>query len=234
VRFAGRPSWRVSLDLPQHLHLAVFVRDAYRLAEHTDAPTPAVPGRLPRVPDLSTEPDAPTPVLADWASWWQEILAADRAARSRQPLPGSPPDDHARAARQRHTIVDATDFPSLAERPELQRAAQVAFHPFHNWWNRRPDRPHPTGNHSIPGFKGELVDLIDPSPGPGIVNETVRRIEQSLGRRVAPFNVDIDVLGTAGPEIVVQEDDYALVSSALVSDPPDFGTWLERMLLPLA
>lgn len=193
-----------------------------------------MPGRLPRVPDLSTAPDAPPPDLADWASWWQEILAADRAARSRQPAPGSPPDDYARAALQRHAIVDAPDFPSLAERPELQRAAQVAFHPFHNWWNRGPDRPRSTEQHSIPRFKGELVYLIDPSPGPGIVNETVRRIEQSLGRRVAPFNVDIDVLGTAGPEVVVQEDDYALVSSALISDPQRFSAWLERMLLPLA
>lgn len=204
MRFAGRPSWRASLDLPQHPHLAVFIRDAYGLAEHTDAPTPAMPGRLPQVPGLSTEPDAPTPDLTDWASWWQEVLVADRAARSRQPQPGSPPDDYARAAPQRHAIVDAPDFPSLAERPELQRAAQVAFHPFRDWWNRGPNRPRSTGQLSVPGFKGELVDLIDPSPGPGIVNETVRRIEQNLGRSVAPFNVDIDVLGTAGPEILVQ------------------------------
>ncbi|MCV2393709.1 hypothetical protein OEB99_05250 [Actinotalea sp. M2MS4P-6] len=234
MRFAGRPSWRASLDLPQHLHLAVFVRDAYRLAEHTDAPTPAMPGRLPRVPDLSTEPGAPTPDLADWASWWQEVLAADRAARSRQPLPGSPPDDYARATLQRHAIVDAPDFPSLAERPELQRAARVAFHPFHRWWNRGPDRPRSAGQLSVPGLKGELVDLIHPSPGPGIVNETVTRIERNLGRDVDPFNVDIDVLGTAGPEILVQENDYALVSSALISDPQRFSAWLEWMLLPLA
>ena len=98
-------------------------------------------------------------------------------------------------------------------------------------------RARPTALHGATvrsGFKGELVDLIDPSPGPSIVNETVRRIEQKLGRRAAPFNVDIDVLGTAGPEILVQEDDYALASSELVSDPQRFSAWLERMLLPLA
>lgn len=50
VKFAGRPSWRASLDLPQHLHLAVFVRDAYRLAEHIDGPTPACRGAYRECP----------------------------------------------------------------------------------------------------------------------------------------------------------------------------------------
>ena len=234
MRFAGRPSWRLSLDAPVDLHQVLFVRDAFGLVDHADAPTAAMPGHLLRVPDLSAEPEAPTPTRAGWEHWWQAALTAHKAASADRPSQDAPMGEHLRWARLRLAAVDDPDFATLVESPDLQRAAQLALEPFRRWWQSGAQRPHSTGAHALPGAKGELVDLIDPNPNPWTVNDTVARIEADLGRRVAPFDVTIEVLGVAGPDVLIQNEDYALISSALVDDQQRYATWLEAALRPLS
>lgn len=228
MRFAGRPSWRMSLDTPAHLHLVLFVRDAFGLAEPTDPPTAVAPGRLPGVPDQRLA-DGQAPTAADWTRWWLTVLDADRGAVAARPRADAPVDELRRAAILRVGLADGPDFVSLADAPDLQRVARLAFPDFHTWWNRNLELP---GPRVLPGAKGHLAAVLNAHPL--LVTHTVAGIEAEIGRRAAPFDVAVDVLLTDGPDVLRQDATSAVVSSALVADSTRFAAWLDETLRPLA
>lgn len=232
VRRAGQPSWRVSLDTPSPLHLALFVRDAFRVDERTAPPTAEAPGPLPGVPDLRPEYAGPVPTLAAWTSWWLDFLASERGAIALRPGDEALLEDQHRATMLRHGLADGPDFDSLVDAPDLQRAARLAFQAFHAWWNGGPESNATPGPRGLRGAKGRLVGVLGAHPL--LVTETVARIEAEIGRTAAPFDFAVEVLLTAGPDVLTQDATSAIVSSALVADSSRFAAWLDETLRPLA
>lgn len=227
MELAGRPSWRVSLDMPGHLHLVLFVRDAFGLAGPADPPTAAAPGRLPGVPDLRTD-QGPAPAAADWTLWWHTVLDADRGAVAARPPYDAPLDELRSAAMLRHGLADGPEFESLADTPDLQRVARQAFPEFRTWWGSSLELP---GPRQLPGAKGHLAAMLDANPL--LVTQTVARIEAEIGRWARSFDIGLDVLLTAGPDVLTRDATSAVISSALVADPARFAAWLDETLRPL-
>lgn len=232
MRRAGQPSWRVSLDAPGHLHLALFVRDAFRVDERNAQPTVEAPGPLPGVPDLRGEHAGLLPTLAEWTSWWLDVLASERGSVALRPGDEALLEDQHRATMLRHALIDGPDFDSLVDAPDLQRAARLAFPAFHAWWNRGPESDATAGPRGLRGAKGRVVGVLGAHPL--LVTETVTRIEAEIGRTAAPFDFAVEVLLVAGPDVLAQDGTSAIVSSALVADSSRFVAWLDATLRPLA
>lgn len=125
-------------------------------------------------------------------------------------------------------LADGPDFMSLADAPDLQRAARLAFPAFRTWWGCSLDLP---GPRLLPGAKGHLAGVLDADPL--LVTHTVARIEVEIGRAAGPFDVAVDVVLTEGPDVLTQDATSALISSALVADPPRYAAWLDAALRPL-
>jgi hypothetical protein len=210
----------MSLDAPEHLHLVLFIRDAFDLAEAADPPTAVAPGRLPGVPDLRLA-DGSAPTAADWTRWWLTVLEADRGAVAARLRAATPVDELRRAALFRHGLADGPDFVSLADVPDLQRVARLAFSDFHAWWGRSLELP---GPRVMPGAKERLAGVLNAHPL--LATHTVAQIEAELGRRAATFDFAVDLLLTAGPDVLT-------VSSVLVADATRFEAWLDETLRPL-
>jgi hypothetical protein len=226
---AGRPSWQITIDEPEDLHLVLFVRDCFGLPGDS-------PGRLsPPVPDLSGQLDesARSAAAAAWPAWWQAVLGA-RAERGPQP-PRGDREDAVRRARLFHAAADGPEFASLAGDPALSLAARTAFGPFQQWWSpplpgepgTRPGSPRGLG---LPGAHGELIDLHH---GSSAVHDVIGRIEQELGRPARPFELRVEVLA-ARSGVVWQDQRGAVISARLAGDEAGYRDWLDRAIRPLA
>lgn len=140
MQLVGSPSWRLSLDSPQTLDIALFVRDSVGLFP---PPSDEVP------PVLAARISDHTAVLTDaarieageqWLGWWRRLIAHETAPRP-SPVAG----DEQAAQWQRHLdeyqrVMDPPDFESLADLPALRTAVVTTFGAASGWLNatRRP------------------------------------------------------------------------------------------------
>ena len=140
MQLVGSPSWRLSLDNPQTLDIALFVRDSVGLVP---PPSDEVP------PVLAVRISDHTAVLTDaarieageqWLGWWRRLIAHEIA-----PRPGPAADDELAAQwRQRldeyQRVMDPPDFDSLADLPALRTAVATTFGAASGWLSatRRP------------------------------------------------------------------------------------------------
>lgn len=109
MRTSGRPSWQISLDDPQVLAVALYVRDVAGISQT------ASPADLPRVtPAVSPAGTAPASaeVTQQWNDWWARALTEGPAALRE----AEPPS-----------------FSAFAASPALQELLQVHFRAAVSW-----------------------------------------------------------------------------------------------------
>ncbi|WP_425956099.1 hypothetical protein [Xylanimonas sp. McL0601] len=122
MRFAGRPSWSLSVGDDQHLNAALYFRDALALVVEGDD----VPPRLAEQPPLSNVLAGAdlTVVGRDWLGWWRGLLAL--YLEQKHAPEGTGADWRAwvteNAARRDLIGGPADGFAGLAHAPDLQRA----------------------------------------------------------------------------------------------------------------
>lgn len=136
MRFAHRPSWRLSADVSHVAHLALLVRDAGRLPIPPDDGLP--PPRTPATPEPAgslTEIDRAA-AASQWLDWWHAIVAAegDRLLATPNDPPRRDSDDprHIHDTARRHlaeqqALADPPSFATLADRPDLQALARAVY-----------------------------------------------------------------------------------------------------------
>jgi hypothetical protein len=96
VRVSGRPSWQITLDSPQVLAVALYLRDLAGVAQ--TAPPSELPEAMPSVAAHGTV-QAPPQVAPQWNAWWtRALLSGPHALRELEP----------------------SDLPAFADVPELQ------------------------------------------------------------------------------------------------------------------
>lgn len=229
------------IDEPEDLHLVLFVRDACRL----EVASQVVPQRLtPAVPDLQAGLAASAQAAAEraWPQWWAAALEAHRA-HARPLTDTASREARLRQRRHRHAALDRPDFASLQHAPDLQQAARRAAGSFSQWWSpplsatnrpsvrERPRRGQRQRGLGMPGVKGQLIDVHH---GRGTEQRVVKQLQRELHRHVQPFDLAIEVLAVTNPPVILQDEHYAVISSALLADENAYHDWLLSTIGPLA
>lgn len=134
MRQSDGTSWRFSEDVPELLHLALYVRDAAGLPV---AVTADLPPRLDGpVPDRSGDVDPADRAAAaeQWTAWWRAAVDAVASLQTApQPPAGIPPHEAAaRAARAAGQALagvrpEPSEYAALAGSPQLQRVVAALF-----------------------------------------------------------------------------------------------------------
>ena len=84
VHGAGRASWQIGIDQPQHLLIGLFIRDVAGVPSRHSWLPPASPA-VPRAGD-----QAPEAAGLQWDAWWDQALREERKGTTRTGLPTSP------------------------------------------------------------------------------------------------------------------------------------------------
>lgn len=216
MRRAGEESWHLSVDDNLGLlHLALYVRDACRLAIPDDSSVPP-----PLDGDVVDHSDVLDPAVrgaagAQWLSWWKDILSIKTAEALRTlrfpELQLTPVD--ALVIVDEH-LLDWPELDVLASRPELRRAV-VSCHDDAVRW--RGDRSRRLGTRD-PRTRG-LAHL----PVPAIAEGVIQRLGVSPGRvRAAAF-----ILGVKGGWSALPFPGLVLCSASLAIDAQRLTPLLE-------
>jgi hypothetical protein len=135
MRLDADVSWRIEVDAPEDLHLALFVRDAYALT----GPDSVGPLRNRPPPAGSVPARARADVSRAWQAWWQALLIAHQATSGRPPDGLTASQMVAWRTEPRRTAGVPPDFAGLAASPILQHAAAQAWQAaFQSWWESSP------------------------------------------------------------------------------------------------
>jgi hypothetical protein len=235
------PSWQITIDEPEDLHLALFVRDAAGL--EVDA-VPGVPGPLTRGPraQFSVPESEHTGVLLDWGQWWRAMVNAHQAAdigRSGETSAAG------RMMRQRALVGSPPFFEGLAHAPALRAlVVEVYASRFSAWWQgARPDPLEeeleildddtiegPLWRHD--GVRGDLLAALR-SPS-FIPHEVVASIRGEKNRPLAPFSLMVNVMATVDTAPTMFATDYALVPVGIYREPALYRAWLRTVVRAIA
>jgi hypothetical protein len=139
VRTAGRPSWEISVDQPQVLAVALYVRDVAGVVQ--EAPFADLPEVQPPVARAGAS--ATAEASAEWNAWWSRALA--RGPRAVLEL--RPPD-----------------FPAFADAPALHRLLLEHFESASRW-SDATGRAHAQFMMSASPPLGELVAEVERALG---------------------------------------------------------------------
>jgi hypothetical protein len=204
VKFAGRPSWQVRINLAQPLVIALHLRDAAGLDVAADA---VVPPLEPAVPlDAALVPYATEQAAAQWTQVWQSLLDghpefSDAPSVFAEPLHGLPA---ALTALAEAGLPNALAWLDACRQEDLQFLRASGGRP-----GRRMGR------------------------GLGIT-ELVRRIEQENGREAVPFTLRISLLPVAGNWARRVRREHVLLSRSICEDEAACEAFLEPVLRDLA
>ncbi|NYI04567.1 hypothetical protein [Allostreptomyces psammosilenae] len=114
MRHTGTPSWRMRIDNPRSLVIALFVRDRAGLRARTDPVVPPLSPTVEALPPLASRTDPAA--TEQWERWWAAELGRDDA--SEEAL--SPPD-----------------FPQLHDGPQLAALVRECYDDAERWSRRR-------------------------------------------------------------------------------------------------
>jgi hypothetical protein len=235
------PSWQITIDEPEDLHLALYVRDAAGL--DVDA-VPGVPGPLARGPrSRLAVPEAElTGVLLDWGQWWRAIVNARQATGV-----GRPGDAAAAGRRSRHRAIVGSPphFEGLAHAPALRAlVTEVYTTRFAAWWQgARPDPleneqelfDHDTIGGPLWRHDGVRGDLLAALRSPSFIpHEVVASIRDEKNRPLAPFSLMVNVMATIDTSPTMVAADYALVPVGIYREPALYRAWLRTVVRAIA
>jgi hypothetical protein len=136
VKVAGSQSWKLTSDIAELPHVALYVRDAAAIGSGPDG---ALPPRLQgEIPDRSFVLDDHERARAEseWRAWWGRVIAFETDERPA----GSELDTRRRLmerARQHQRVADPPAFQSLDDSPALQGAVRSLFEEARTWFRAR-------------------------------------------------------------------------------------------------
>ncbi|GAA2005335.1 hypothetical protein JL107_04865 [Nakamurella flavida] len=203
---AGRDRWRIRLDEPAALQIALYVRDVAGLRPEIRPEIPALdpPATVwpvwVRRPSGTSRPAPtvdPTSASEQWAGWWTHLLLSgqDGFGDLRPPA-----------------------FPALAGSPALRELVR------HHWWDAEAWTD---GLHDDPRRRRDLS-------GPWrALGGLVQGLEDERGGTPADFRLRVTVLPVAGKRGWVLRPDHLLVTRALIADQDNALDWLRMRIRPL-
>jgi hypothetical protein len=134
MRRAGSESWRFAHDIPQTLHVLLYIRDALGLQVEQG---PGIPPRLAGgVPDRSEllDPAARSKASRDWPEWW--AMAVATALSTEIGPQGVSTGEWRRSVGERQRLVaDPPEWSFLSDRPALQAAARALYEEGGRWFS---------------------------------------------------------------------------------------------------
>jgi hypothetical protein len=136
---AGRPSWQVTVDVPQVLAVALYIRDVAGVTQ-TSAPID-LPEAAPSVAADGTVLPLPE-VTAQWNGWWTRALTIGPHALKE---------------------LEPPHFPAFADAPALQDLLRVHFDDARRWSADRKRSSVGTNRSGLP--LGELVSKVEQGMG---------------------------------------------------------------------
>ncbi len=198
----GRGTWRVAIDEPAALRLALYVRDIEDLPVEQDPPIPPLEPGPSRWPVWARRPARPAAALdrtadidrvaaADqWARWWRHLLA-----------------------RPETTVAElgAPVFPAFAALPELRRLLRHHYETAVAWSDGVADDPRTKRDHLAAGSR--LTEVVDD-------------LEREQGRPARQFELRITVIAVHTKHAWVLGPDHVLISHQLIADDDSTVDWL--------
>ena len=139
MRMAGQTSWQITIDAPQVLAVALYIRDVAGVAQ--TSPPVDLPEAAPPVAADETVRALPE-VTAQWNAWWTRAL-------------NTGPD----ALKE----LEPPHFPTFADAPSLQDLLRVHFDTAHRWSAELKRRGAGTIRGTLP--LGELVSEVEQRVG---------------------------------------------------------------------
>lgn len=206
---AGRQTWRISLDEPQVLRTALYIRDVAGLHPASD---PAIPpldppptvwpvwaGNRPAPPDLPPLSEADRRAAeAQWIRWWDHLLARGFTAEDELQPP---------------------TFKAFAHLPEL-RWLLTRYHPSAlAWCEAMESDPRVKRDHQASGTR--LTDLV-------------AECERDLGRPALPFELRISILAVETKHAWVLSPSHFLMTHHLIRDDENALDWLRPRIRALS
>ena len=139
MRTAGRPSWQITMDDPQVLAVALYLRDVAGVAQSATpvglsevVPAVTAAGTVPAVPEVS----------AQWNTWWTRAVATGPQALSE---------------------LEPPDFPAFAGTPALRDLLRMHFHAALRWSSELGRSTAHAARGGLP--LGELVSEVEQRTG---------------------------------------------------------------------
>lgn len=205
---AGRGTWRVTIDEPTVLRLALYLRDVEDLPVRTDPPLPPLDPAPRAWPVWTHRPMHPAPPLApgafdrragaeQWTLWWEHLLPLGDAALGELRSPA---------------------FPALAGLPAMQLLLRHHYETAIAWAEGIGDDPRVKRDHLAAGTR--LAELVD-------------ELERAAGRPAMPFEMRITVVGVATKHAWVLSPGHVLMSHHLIADDENTLDWLRRRIAAL-
>jgi len=139
VRTAGRPSWQITVDLPQVLAVALYVRDIAGVTQ--TAPPTDLPEAAPSVAAEGVV-HSPPEVIGQWNGWWTRALTIGPLALAE---------------------LEPPHFPAFAEAPALRDLLRVHFHDARRWSAHQKRSSVRANTRGLP--LGELVAAVEHGMG---------------------------------------------------------------------
>lgn len=217
MQLAGKASWKIGVDEPQPLLIALYVRDATGLRPRI---TPDIPRLQPAVPATEEQLSVDSLATAQWAEWWERLLDGGGFwpdHKKPSDLPKLIEDPEIQRLFYRPTRDLASSAPS--ETPELQRLVHRHHQAAVLWSEAR--------HHEIAALSSNR------ERGP-LESEVVRKVERVLGRKARPFELDVRVLPVAATQAWRLSPSRALISRALYSDHAAYREWIQPIIEELA
>lgn len=201
---AGRESWKISIDEPQVLRIALYLREVCRLTPSLD---PEIPPLYPRAsswpvwvrrpPEVQQPPMTPLQRAAasvQWTRWWNHALDV-----------GAP-------ALQELSDIGLRNFRHV---PELRALLQVHYPNALRWSDAFADDPRVKRDHLAPGTR--LTALVG-------------ELERAAGRSARAFELRITVIPVESKHAWVLGPDHLLITHRLVHDDENMLDWLRPQI----
>jgi len=204
---AGRENWKISIDEPQVLRVALYIREIAGLEPVTDPVIPPLDPPATVWPAWVRKPaEPPAPELpgfdsvaaaAQWTRWW--IHALDQGASGQQDL-------------------TYPSFKAFAHLPELRGLLNRHYPNALSWSTACGDDPRVKRDHLAPG-----------SRLPGLIQS----LEREAGRHARPFALRITVIPVQSKHAWVLDQEHLLVTHHLIRDDENLLDWLRSQIIAL-
>ncbi|MDQ2849025.1 MAG: hypothetical protein M3Y77_22445 [Actinomycetota bacterium] len=204
---AGRESWKISIDEPQVLRIALYLRDIVGLAPRTVPDIPPLDPPPTAWPAWVRRPEEPAPVRlsevqreaasAQWALWWNEALAGGASALQELAQPS---------------------FKSFAQLPDLRALLASYAANAQLWSSATADDPRVKRDHLAPGRR---------------LTQLVSDLERAAGRNSRAFTLRITVIPVQTKHAWVLDRGHLLITHHLIRDDENVLDWLRPQIRAL-
>jgi hypothetical protein len=203
---AGRDTWRIEIDEPSVLRVALYIRDVEDLPVVLDPEIPPLdPG--PQIwPVWARRAPGPLEVIsrrllidrdaaaAQWARWWRHLLdTGDVALKELRP----------------------PKFSLFWRFPELQTLIRHHYNRAVAWSDAVGDNPRLKRDHIAAGTR---------------LSDMVAELERDIGRRSLPFDLRIVVIPVQTKHAWVLSPDRVLLTHHLIADDDSTLDWLRQRM----